>query len=116
MTLTDEGTNIAENSVTNGSGIYLFTGVRPGAYTIRVEASGLAPQERKALRLAVSQSATLNLTLKPQSVSEVVTVSEQAELLTVTNPGKLLAGEPPLRVPPIQPRTDERSLWRRLFG
>ena len=85
VTLTDEGTNIAENSVTNGSGIYLFTGVRPGAYTIRVEAPGLASQERKALRLAVSQSATLNLTLKPQSVSEVVTVSEQAPLLDTGN-------------------------------
>ncbi len=85
VTLTDEGTNIAANSVTNGSGIYLFTGVRPGAYTIRVEAPGLAPQERNALRLAVSQSATLNLILKPQSVSEVITVSEQAPLLDTGN-------------------------------
>ena len=42
--------------------------------------------------------------------------SEQAELLTVTNPGKLLAGELPLPVPPIQARTDERSLWQRIFG
>jgi hypothetical protein len=44
VTLTDEGTNIAANSVTNGGGIYLFTGVRPGIYSIRVEAAGLAPQ------------------------------------------------------------------------
>jgi protein-tyrosine phosphatase len=42
--------------------------------------------------------------------------SEQAELLTMTNPARLLAGEAPLRVPPIQPRTGERSLWERLFG
>lgn len=42
--------------------------------------------------------------------------SEQAELLTMTNPGRLLAGEPPLRVPPIQPAADTRSLWERLFG
>src|SRR5882724_13122578 len=47
VTLTDEGTNIAANNVTNGSGIYLFTGVRPGTYAIRVEAPGLAVQERK---------------------------------------------------------------------
>src|ERR1700756_1766067 len=53
VTLTDEGTNIAANSVSNGSGIYLFTGVRPGIYSIRVEAAGLAPQERKGLTLAV---------------------------------------------------------------
>lgn len=42
--------------------------------------------------------------------------SEQAELLTVTNPGRLLKGEPPLRVPPIHAPTAPRSLWERLFG
>jgi protein-tyrosine phosphatase len=42
--------------------------------------------------------------------------SEQAELLTVTNPGRLLTGEPPLRVPPITAKTESRSLWERLFG
>jgi protein-tyrosine phosphatase len=42
--------------------------------------------------------------------------SEQAELLTITNPARLLAGELPLRVPPIQMKTESRSLWERLFG
>jgi protein-tyrosine phosphatase len=41
---------------------------------------------------------------------------EQAELLTVTNPGRLLEGEPPLKVPPIQTKNESRSLWERLFG
>ncbi len=85
VTLTDEGTNIAANSVTNGSGIYLFTNVRPGTYTIRVEAPGLNPQERRQLTLAVSQSATLNFSLKPQSAAEVINVTEQAPLLDTGN-------------------------------
>jgi protein-tyrosine phosphatase len=42
--------------------------------------------------------------------------SEQAELLTMINPGRLLAGEPPLRVPPIHAKSESRSLWQRLFG
>jgi protein-tyrosine phosphatase len=42
--------------------------------------------------------------------------SEQAELLTVTNPGRLLAGEPPLRVPPVEAKRESRSLWARIFG
>jgi tyrosine-protein phosphatase YwqE len=42
--------------------------------------------------------------------------SEQAELLTITNPARLLLGEEPLRVPPIQPKNESRSLWERLFG
>ena len=85
VTLTDEGTNITANSVTNGSGIYLFTGVRPGTYTVRVEAPGLAPQERKGATLAVSQSATLDFSLKPQGATESITVTEQAPLLDTGN-------------------------------
>jgi protein-tyrosine phosphatase len=42
--------------------------------------------------------------------------SEQAELLTTVNPRRLLAGEPPLRVPPMQPKAESRSLWERIFG
>jgi protein-tyrosine phosphatase len=46
--------------------------------------------------------------------------SEQAELLTVVNPARLLAGEPPLAVPPVAfgaAKTEQaRSLWARLFG
>jgi protein-tyrosine phosphatase len=42
--------------------------------------------------------------------------SEQAELLTMINPGRLLAGEPPHRVPPITAKKESRSLWKRLFG
>ncbi len=85
VTLTDEGTNIAATNVTNGSGIYLFTAVRPGTYTIRVEFSGMATQERKGLTLAVSQSATLDFSLSPQATSETVTVIEQAPLLDTGN-------------------------------
>ncbi len=42
--------------------------------------------------------------------------AEQAELLTMTNPARLLAGEPPLSVPPIHVPNQERSLWERVFG
>jgi hypothetical protein len=34
----------------------------------------------------------------------------------MTNPARLLAGEPPLRVPPIEAKSESRSLWERLFG
>jgi hypothetical protein len=83
--LTDVGTSISATNLTNGSGIYLFTGVRPGTYTIRVESKGMATQERKAVTLAVSQSATLDFSLSPQAASEVITVTEQAPLLDTGN-------------------------------
>jgi hypothetical protein len=85
VTLTDEGTAVAANTVTDDRGIYVFTGVRPSTYTIRVEAQNMAAQERKAVTLAVSQQATLNFALKPGSVSESVIVSSQAPLLDTGN-------------------------------
>ena len=42
---------------------------------------GLATQERKGLVLAVNQQATLDFTLSPGTVSESITVTEQAPLL-----------------------------------
>lgn len=85
VTLTDEGTNVGSTHETDEHGIYVFTGIRPSTYTIRVEAPSLAAQERKGLTLAVSQQATLDFTLTPGTVSESITVTEQAPLLDTGN-------------------------------
>jgi len=51
---------------------------------------------------------------------EAVGAGAQAELLTVVNPGRLLAGEAPLPVPPVRfdggPTGDSPTFWARLFG
>lgn len=41
---------------------------------------------------------------------------EQARLLTDTNPARLLANEPPLAVPPLEPRRGMLTRLRALFG
>ena len=66
VTLTDEGTNVASTHDTDGRGTYVFTGIRPSTYTIRVDAPNMNPQERKGVILAVSQQATLDFTLAPR--------------------------------------------------
>jgi len=81
VTLTDETTGVGMTYSTDSRGIYVFTGIRPANYMIRVEAPGMTPQERKGLTLAVSQQATLDFSLSPGKVSESVTVTEQAPLL-----------------------------------
>jgi hypothetical protein len=85
VTLTDEATGVGSTYTTDSRGIYVFTGVRPSTYSIRVEAPNLGRQERKGLILAVSQQATLDFTLTPGTVSESVTVTEQAPLLDAGN-------------------------------
>src|SRR5215831_11929280 len=77
VTLTDEATNIATTTSTNASGVYVLTNLRPASYSIRVEARGMSPQERKGVVVAVSQQATLNFSLSPGQVTEHVVVTEQ---------------------------------------
>ena len=81
VTLVDEGTNVASTHETDGRGTYVFTGIRPSTYTIRIDAPNMNTQERKGVILAVSQQATLDFTLSPKGVAATVTVTEQAPLL-----------------------------------
>ena len=85
VVLTDQGTNIAVTRETDNRGIYVFTGMRPSTYTIRVEAPNFASAERKDVVLAVSQQATLDFTLTVGKVAETITVTEQAPLLDTGN-------------------------------
>ena len=79
--LTDEATNVPLSTTTNDKGIYVLTGLRPANYTLRVDAPGFTPAERRGITLAVSQETTIDLSLAPRGVAETVTVSEQVPLL-----------------------------------
>ncbi len=85
VTITDEATNISTEATTESQGIYVLTGLRPGTYTVRVEAVNFAAAEGKGVVLAVSQQATLDFTLKPGSVTESVTVTSEVPLLDTGN-------------------------------
>jgi hypothetical protein len=81
VALTDEATNVSVSATTNDKGIYVLTGLRPAKYTLRIEAAGFNPAERRGISLAVSQETTLDLSLAPRGVAETVTVTEQVPLL-----------------------------------
>jgi len=85
VTLTDQATSVSQSYATDGRGVYVFTGIRPATYDIRVEAPNLGARERKGLVLAVSQQATLDFTLTPTTVTESVTVTGQTPLLDTGN-------------------------------
>lgn len=85
VSLTEEATNVAITAVSDGRGTYVFTGLRPSSYTLRVEAANFATIERKSVVLAVSQQATLDLVVTPGEVTTRVTVTTQAPLLDTAN-------------------------------
>ena len=81
ITLTDVGTNIAHNSVSDKGGAYTFRALPPATYKMLVEASGFGRVEQDNITLTVNQQATLNVTLRPAAVASNVTVTAVPVLL-----------------------------------
>src|SRR6266700_2461080 len=65
VTLTNDGTNIFTSATTDGHGQYVFNGVRPATYTLKVESAGFQESVQKNVVLAVAQQASLHVALKP---------------------------------------------------
>jgi len=76
-------TGISRTATTGNSGAYTLEGLAPGYYTVKVVKNGFTTGNSK-LELLVGQSATVNFTLKPGSVDEVVEVTAESVLLDVT--------------------------------
>ena len=82
VTITNDETGISTTAHTNGEGLYILTGLRPAAYTLRVEASGFQTVERKGIVLQVNQQTSIDLSLAPAGGSTtVVVVGNQTPLL-----------------------------------
>ncbi len=66
---------------TDGQGNYSFALIRPGNYELRVEHSGFKAMVRRGIVLQVNQAATVDLSLTLGTVTETVTVTDEAPLL-----------------------------------
>ena len=83
LTLTNKGTSVRADTVSNGEGYFVFPPQAPGAYELSATATGFSVARLDAITLEVGQSRTVNLTLKPGEVRESITVLDSAPLLTV---------------------------------
>src|SRR5258708_25063628 len=63
------------------SGNYTITGIKPGTYKITVEAAGFKRFVREGVRLATGERVRLDVVLEPGTVTETVTVNQDASLL-----------------------------------
>ena len=82
--LTNEATGVETPSKTNETGNYLFVGVQPGTYTLKVEMTGFRSVEAKGLKVGVSQTVTQNFTFEVGGVTETVEVDFAAPLVNST--------------------------------
>src|SRR5579872_6722166 len=84
ITLTNKDTGAVRTTQSNSAGLYRFDLVPAGHYEIKVAMAGFKSITVASTELIVGETSTLNFTLEPGSISQTVTVTEQAPLVDVT--------------------------------
>ncbi|HKV25265.1 MAG TPA: TonB-dependent receptor [Candidatus Acidoferrum sp.] len=86
VTITNEATGVATNTVTDAAGAYLFPALPIGTYRIDVTATNFQAAVIKDLKLQVATSVTENVQLKVGEATEKVEiVADAAVIETTTN-------------------------------
>lgn len=81
VTLTNTGTGLVLHTTTDSSGIYEFSPIKIGNYSVSASAAGFSSTLQKNLRVDIQERLNVILVLKPGSVSQTVTVSTAPPLL-----------------------------------
>ncbi len=83
-TISNEGTGFSRTTTANESGVFSFTEIPPGTYTLTVEASNFSKSVVKDLELNVGAKRTISIELKPGALTEVVNVTAGGILVETT--------------------------------
>ena len=86
VTVTNDGTNIAQTTRSDDHGEYFFSGLRPSVYTIKAQVAGFRATEKKNVVLQVDQQTSVDFVLHPLSISETMEVTDTAPLLDTESP------------------------------
>lgn len=81
VTLTNMGTDVAQSMKSTSTGTYSFSGVRPGAYSLKADAPGFETFLARGLQIHVQQALTQDVHFTTGTVAQQVTVTAAAPLL-----------------------------------
>jgi hypothetical protein len=73
------------NAVTDGSGLYKITDLRPGTYTVTFVLPGFATVKREGVELSAGFTATINADMRVGGLEETVTVTGASPVVDVQN-------------------------------
>src|SRR5437879_4149105 len=85
VTAKNEATGVTNTQITTDSGLYAFSSLPVGAYTITVEKQGFKTLQRTNNRLEVGTPLAVDVALEVGQVSETVSVQAGAEQLQTSN-------------------------------
>jgi outer membrane receptor protein involved in Fe transport len=81
VTLHNIAQNIDRTVTSNSVGYYVIENIIPGSYNLSAGKSGFTTAQQSDITLVVNQTATINLTLSPGVVTQVVNVAAHAAAL-----------------------------------
>jgi hypothetical protein len=84
VTATQENTGMVLRTVTGGAGTYVFPSLAPSVYDLAVSHTGFAAYTEKGVQVRADAAVTTNITLKPGSMNQTVTVDAQPAQVDVT--------------------------------
>ena len=86
VTLTSDDTGLALKTQSDRSGIYIFSPIKIGSYTVTASAPGFKTTTREHLHLDVGARLDAGITLTPGSATETITVSTAPPVLETQSP------------------------------
>jgi Carboxypeptidase regulatory-like domain len=84
VTARNVDTGFSRVGVTDGGGEYRLPSLPPGRYAVSTELSGFSTETRPDITLIIDQTAIINFSLKPATLSETVTVTGESPIVDVT--------------------------------
>jgi len=81
VTITNDGTQVPDKTTTDEMGRYIFNGLAPASYTMKVEVSGFKTVVRSNVVLRVGQQIDLDFTLQLGEITSTVEVTAESTML-----------------------------------
>ena len=85
VTITNPETGLRRSAKTDDAGRFNFPQLKPGTYSVKVEASGFEPRQNNNVVSALGQKQTVDFTLGVARSNETVEVSSEAPILNPEN-------------------------------
>jgi Carboxypeptidase regulatory-like domain len=86
VTITNQGTTVADHTTSSSAGTYSFKGLPPGRYNLSVDATGFKHAVQADVLIEVSKTGTLDVVLSAGATNETVQVTADQVSLNTTQP------------------------------
>src|ERR1700738_442679 len=85
VTVTNKETGLRRSASTDDSGRFNFPQLKPGAYSVKVEAEGFEPQQNDAVSAALGQKQAVDFIVRVAQAKESIEVMSEAAILNPEN-------------------------------